>query len=180
MDPLVADLFERTRKARTLRLGRLAFLAHYRNTAKYCRHWFTLQHHGQAHPHFVRVTAAALGIDQRELASLIEVQRQQCLAEWNRDHDKPFQPRIDVVAFMALFHQEDLPVGIGYQRAEQYAHRLALEVKKFVFLHWSSRLVVKFDGTGEIVRRTWASPEDALPLYMQSRNLPRADRNGSK
>jgi hypothetical protein len=172
MDQLVANLFEQERKTRRFRLGALAALAHYRNTAKFCRHWFRLQHHGQAHAHFVRVTAAALGIEQRELASLIEVQRRQCLAEWNRQHNEPFQPRIDVVAFMALFHQEDLPVGIGYQQAEQYAHRLALEFKRFVFLHWSSRLAVKFDGTGRLVRRTWASPEDGVPLYMRKKSLP--------
>jgi hypothetical protein len=93
------------------------------------------------------------------------------LAEWNRQHDKPFQPRIDVVAFMALYHQEYLPVRIGYRQAEQCAHRLSLEFHRFVFLHWSSRLVVQFDGKGKLVRRTWASPEDGLPLYMRAKNL---------
>ncbi len=178
MDDLLFNLFEARRRNMRLRPCELAVSAGYRNVAKFCRRWAAFQHTGQGNPVFIAGVARSLKVDQPTLRGIIEEQRCQFITEWNAEHDKPFQPEIDVVGFMALVHHEVLPPNMTLAEAEDYARFLPQARKRFVFIRWSSRLTLMLDGTGRLVERRIASPDNDMPEYMRSQNLWRLAGDG--
>ena len=112
---------------------------------------------------------AALDLDPQLVVGLLDRQRAQELAEWNRWADEPVPPELHMRPFSGVWIRVPLPIEIAADelRATDYAKQLTIGRKEMrIVLAINRRVAYTFAG-GQLVARTEATaPHESLTPFV--------------
>ncbi len=172
MESELARHFSTVRRTKGIRLGQLARLVSYQNISKGANRIDKFEKSGQIQGELLVKLAAALGIEQATVASLIEQDRQRYLQEWTAWADTPIHPSLIFGHVGGFCWGQTLPAGMPQDAAEEHAAKVAREMERKILLVFSRRLSIWFDRDGNRTFVTKATSDTVVPyLRMGSRKF---------
>ena len=172
MQSQLARHFRQARLGKSLTAGQLAGLCGYQNISKGANRIKTFEDSGNVREELLCKLAAALGIEQARVASLIEQDRQRYLQEWTAWADTPIHPSLIFGHVGGFCWGQTLPAGMPQDAAEEHAAKVAREMERKILLVFSRRLSIWFDRDGNYTSVIEATSDTVVPyLQMGSRKF---------
>jgi hypothetical protein len=127
------------REARGFTRAQLAAAVGYRNIGKGARRIVALERENAAVGDLVERVVRALDLDPEHVRSLVEADRRDAVAAWERWADEPVEPELRFRPIAALWIRTPLPAGLSRADAVAYASGRAVTTGMTHVLVWSRR-----------------------------------------